>query len=143
MRVSTLVVASRVRDEVQHAEPERGVRYWSALELTGERWFQIETCSGLGGASNVKTYITTDFIHARRLLYDLRGNRWSSLRMYARLPRVAEKGFVFENVSQAFKTPNNEYVYCLENGLVLFDAPSSLSGDRLLLCDAERVYPTH
>jgi hypothetical protein len=140
MRVTTLVVASRVRDEVEHAEPERGARYWSAMELTGERWFQIETCSREGGASNVKTYITTDFIHARRLLHELRGNLWSSLRMYARLPLVSEKGFVFENVSQAFKTTSSEYIYCLENGLLLFDAPSSLSGDRLQLCDAERVY---
>lgn len=140
MRSSKPVVASRVRDEVAHFEPERGFRYWSVIELTGERWFQIETCSKAGMLNSVKTYIVADFIHARRVLHELRGNVWSSLRMYARLPLISDKGFVFENVSQAFKMNNDEYLFCLENGLMLFDTLSSSNGDSLTLCNAERVY---
>lgn len=142
MNVSKNTVLSHVRDEVRpakHVCNEKGVRYWSAVEIRGERWFQIESCFHSSGEPEVRTFIVKDFQSASALLPQLRGSSWTSLRLYSRAPLLRSAGFVFEAIDKVFELKTGTLMFVLESGTVLFESECALS-DAEPLFNAKEMY---
>jgi len=112
-------VVSRVCNERE--SHERGARYWSSIEIHSERWFQIETCEHTDGEPKVTSFITPDFKSIRPILSGLRGQTWTILRIYSRLPLLSVIGFIFEPISKVFATEDGSHVFLLESGLMLHE----------------------
>ena len=113
MNVAQSTVMSHVSDEIspaKHSPKERGVRYWKAVEIRGERWFQIESCSRSSGDAKISTFIVGDFQSARELAQQLRDNIWTSLRLYTRAPLIRPAGYVFEAIDKVYELKDGEPV---------------------------------
>lgn len=112
-------IITRVRDEQE--SPDRGLRQWSMLEIQDSTWYQIETRPDDVIPADIRTFITTDLDQALAQLQTLRGNSWTQLRMYTRLPLRADVGYVLEPIDRIFKMPNGERLIFLRSGLTLKD----------------------
>jgi hypothetical protein len=134
-------VLSCVRDEIIPAShmAERGVRYWTSVEIRSDSWFQIETCCETPDGFSIKSLITSDFRSAKATLPRVRGNRWEILRMYARTPSLSQVGYLFEPVKQVFELKNGKHLFLLESGVMLQEEGSSESSS-LSLEEARTVY---
>lgn len=142
MDIFRSAVVSNVRDEVTPSKQfrnERGVRYWSAIEIRGEQWFQVESCFHFSGEAEVKTFIVKDFPSAKALLPQLRGCTWTSLRLYSRGPLLSPGGFIFEAIEKVFELKNGTLLFVLESGTVLLESVFGLRGDKPLH-DVKEVY---
>ena len=119
MSATTGAIVSRVRDEQE--SPDRGLRQWSVVEVQGSTWYQIETRPDDVIPAEIRTFITTDLDRALAQLQTLRGNSWTQLRMYTRLPLRADVGYVLEPIDRIFRMPSGERLIFLRSGLTLRD----------------------
>lgn len=115
----------------------RGERCWSKVEVTGERWFQVET----RGDKHMpfRTYILPNIDSALDLLANLRRDSWTQLRLYTRVPLAIVDGFIFETVRQVFRTPEGTHVFLLKSGLILCDTDRAATSGMSLI-EAEEIY---
>lgn len=119
MSATTGAIISRVRDEQE--SPDRGLRQWSILEIQASTWYQIETRPDDVIPAELRTYITPDLDRALAQLKVLKGNSWTQLRMYTRLPLRSDVGYVLEPIDRIFELPNGERLIFLRSGLTLKD----------------------
>lgn len=126
-----------VRTHDERPSLTRGERRWSKVEITGERWFQVET----RGDKRLpfRTYILPDVESALDLLTNLRRDSWTQLRLYTRVPLSIVDGFIFETVRQVLRTPEGTHVFLLKSGLILCDTSHAVT-DGLSLTEAEEIY---
>jgi hypothetical protein len=113
-------IVSRRCNELE--SQERGVRRWSSVEIQDDRWFQVETCSHADGLPTVTTHILHDLKEAFALMRSLRGNTWTDLRVYSRLPFVSQKGFILEPIEKVFSTREGPHIFILRSGLILYES---------------------
>ncbi len=135
-------VISHVRDELsveQNIHRERGVRYWSSVEVIGEQWFQVESCFHCSGKTEVKTFIVRDFPSAKALLPKLRDSTWICLRLYSRAPLLKPSGFLFEAVDRVFELGSGDLLYLLESGDIFLESNCGAQGAKSLQ-NANEVY---
>lgn len=119
MSAATGAIISHVRDEQE--SPERGIRQWAILEIQASTWYQIETRPDDVIPGELRTYITTDLDRALTKLQALKGNTWTQLRMYTRLPLRADVGYVLEPIDRIFRLQSGERLIFLRSGLTLTD----------------------
>jgi hypothetical protein len=111
-------IKSNVRDELE--SKERGVRHWSMVAIEGDAWFQVESCFHTEGVPTVTTYILPDLENALSLVRYLKGNSWTALRLYSRLPLIAKTGFILEPIKQIFSTQDGTQIFLLSSGLTVY-----------------------
>lgn len=100
--------------------PERGVRSWSFAEIRDDRWYQVETCeTSADGKSFVTNFVVAGISEALSIVHAHRQNNWTVLRLYCRLPLLAEKGFVFDTITRVYAERGETYLFELESGLML------------------------
>ena len=137
-----MTVISVVSDELKSDRKARGVRYWAAVEIRSERWFQVETCAEVEGCETVKSVIANNFETVMKLVVRFGNNQWTSVRLYTRLPLRAAEGFVFETINEVFEV-GGSYYYLLSSGLMLHDNRHDNKRTNLShLSDARTVYTT-
>lgn len=126
---------TRSRDEISTFN--RGERHWAKVEITGERWFQVE----IQGEKRLpfRSYILPDIDTALDVLAVRRQDSWTQLRMYTRVPSAILDGFIFETVRQVLLTPEGTHIFLLKSGLIVCDSQDSLSRG-LSLTAAEEIY---
>jgi len=142
MNAVQTTVMSHVRDELstnKDIRRERGVRYWSAVEIRGEQWFQVESCFHCSGQPEVKTFIVGDFPSAKALLPKLRGSTWTCLRLYSRAPLLKPSGFLFEAVDKVFELNSGDLLYLLESGDMFLESSCGAHNTKSLQ-NANEVY---
>lgn len=137
MSPTQAVVVTRVCNEQE--SHERGTRYWNSVEIHGKRWFQIETCEHTDGEPKATSFITPDFKSIRPILSSLRGQTWTVLRLYSRMPLLSVQGFIFESITKVFATEDGSHVFLLESGLMLHEHPDN-DGKQLSLSKIREVY---
>lgn len=142
MKTSHRAVLSHARDEVRSIKSGRSesdVRYWTTVEIRGERWFQVESCSHTSGEAEIKTFIMKDFSSAKDFLCRLTDSTWTSLRIYTRAPLLRPEGFIFEAIDKVFKLKNETLLFVLESGTALSESEYGFLGAEPLQ-DAKEVY---
>jgi hypothetical protein len=133
-------IVSAIGDEVTPALKNRGVRFWSTVEVHSERWFQVETCTEYEGCRTLKSAFASNFSTVKKLIRRFSGNRWTAVRLYTRLPLHAADGYVFETITRVFELQGS-YYYLLSSGLMLRDDCNEGNRTGLrLLSDAKTVY---
>lgn len=145
MNTAQSTVLSHANNEVSPAKPDRnesGVHYWRVVEIRGERWFQIESCTHSSGEAAIKTFIFKDFSNAMALLHKLRDSTWISLRLYTRAPLLRPAGFVFEEIENVFELKDGTLLFSLESGTVFSERKLGMLGIRgpEPLQDAKEIY---
>ena len=140
MDLSDVALISLVGDELKSTTKARGNRYWSAVEIRSERWFQVETCTESDESNPVKSVLANNFETVMALVRRFSGNRWTVIRIYTRLPMRAVGGFVFETINEVFEV-EGKYYYLLSSGLMLQDNQNEKTNAKLShLSDARSVY---
>lgn len=142
MKLSQDIVSSHSRDEVCSTnldQIKRDVCYGTVLEIRGERWFQIESCSHSSGEAEIKTFIVKDFPSARALVCQLRDCTWTCLRLYTRAPLLRPEGFVFEAIDKVFELKTGALLFVLESGAAFSESKFGLLGAEPLQ-DAKEIY---
>jgi len=143
MQPSSGTVLSHLRHEIKTAdisEPERGVRYWSAVELRSERWFQIESYSYKETPSaQLRTVIVANPEDALLAVQQFEGNTWTVLRIYTRVPWDKETTYIFETVSEILGMPDGSYLFVLESSTVLTIQPS-VPAEKTASAEVKQLY---
>lgn len=137
MRPAQAAVVTRVCNERE--SHERGVRRWESVEIHSGRWFQVETCEHSDGQPTVTSFITPNFKSIRPILSGLRGQTWTIVRLYSRMPLLAVQGFVFESITKVFETEDGSHVFLLNSGLMLHEHPDH-GGKPLSLSKVREIY---
>lgn len=140
MDLATCALITLIEDEIKPVSKNRGARYWSTVEIKSERWFQVETCSETDGIKTLKSSFANNFEAVRQLVYRFAANKWTSVRLYTRLPLRAVDGYVFEIIKEVFEL-DGYYYYLLNSGLMLRD--DTRNGETVhlrQLSDAKTVY---
>lgn len=107
--------------------PERGVRSWSFAEIRDDRWYQVETCdTSADGQPLVTNFVVTGISEALSIVHSLRQNNWTVLRLFCRLPLLAERGFVFDTITRVYAERGETHLFELESGLMLCEKSGAL-----------------
>lgn len=119
-------LTTHIRDEL--GSKERGVRRWSIATIEDDAWFQVESCVHNDGVPTITTYILPNLEHALSLVKELKGNTWTALRLYSRMPGIAKYGFILEPIEQIFSTQDGTYIFLLKSGLTVYRTATSYTG---------------
>lgn len=125
-------INTQIRDALE--SPERGVRRWSMVAIPNDAWFQVESCSHADGLPSVTTYILAELESALTLVRRLQGNTWTELRLYSRMPSVAQNGFILEPIEQIVSTQDGTHIFFLSSGITIYrsagnwNSPVSFAG---------------
>lgn len=139
--MDALLLRTRDRDSRPADSPQRGIRYWSSVEVPGDVWFVLECgVETLGIEFNVRRYIATDFWEVREL-YKKTTFDWASLHVFVRSPTDFPSGHLFQAVAEVTRIDQDDKLLLrTTSGLMLM-----ASGGKVVKAPAvalgRRVFP--
>jgi hypothetical protein len=133
------LVSTRERHGIRLPEAQRGVRFWSRVELPQDSWFVVEGCVGHpDGSRSVSRHMTADFFEALQICREATFE-WVRLLAYIRAPTLFQTGHIFEVVSEAICLDlDDSLLLRFGSGLNVVLGPASSKsslGRRLYLAD--------
>lgn len=97
---------------------ERGIRYWSAVELPSRCWFVVEVCVDGPNKRDVKHFLALSIDEVKRIQLREEPLQWTQVFLGMRAPLESVNGVIFERLEEAhLNAASGQYVYKLASGL--------------------------